>query len=150
MITDDNSIGVVHWGGMWAGTDGERITLVIPGFFRAHHIPFLSSILEARLADFFGEGEIECRLEAGEYERSETGSRYEPGQIIITGVREPWPDGEAFRKALDDAFIEAGEVESEQLRRAKDLVRHLRATGDRPEDHPGVWAVDHEATKEHR
>lgn len=136
MITDDNSIGVVHWGGMWAGTDGEQITLVIPAFFRPRHIPFLTSILASRLEDFFGEGQLEFRLEAGELERSTTGTRYEPGRIVITGVREPWPDGEQLRNALDGAFVEAGEVESEQLKRASELVKHLRTTGDRPSDHP--------------
>jgi hypothetical protein len=135
MITDNNSIGVVHWGGMFAGTDGEQITLVIPAFFRFHHVPFLEGVLVSRLDDFFGEEVVSFRLEAGELERSNTGRRYEPGRIIITGVREPWPDGEKFRKTLDDAFVEAGEVESEQVRRAQDLVRHLRTTGDRPSDH---------------
>jgi len=40
MITDDQTIGVVHWGAMRAGTAGEQITLVIPAFFRVHHMPF--------------------------------------------------------------------------------------------------------------
>jgi hypothetical protein len=66
MITDDNSIGVIHWEGMFAGTDGEQINLVIPGFFRSHHIPFLNSVLASRLPDCFDEEGIEFRLEAGE------------------------------------------------------------------------------------
>jgi hypothetical protein len=34
-VTDrSDTIGAVHWGGMYAGTDGEQIVLVIPAFFQ--------------------------------------------------------------------------------------------------------------------
>ena len=138
MITDENSIGVVRWGAMFAGTDGAQITLIIPAFFQAHHLPFLDGVLASRLADVFGESEVSFRLEAGELKRPERETSYEPGRIIITGIREPWPDGDALRTALDEAFVQAGEVEVEQHRRARELVRHLHMTGDRPSDHPGI------------
>jgi hypothetical protein len=136
MVGRENTIGAVHWGAMFAGTDGEQITLIIPAFFQAHHMPFLNGILKSRLGDFFDEDQVSFRLEAGELERSQGGSNYEPGRIIITGIREPWPDGEALRTALEEAFELAGGVETDQLRRADDLVRHLRTTGDRASDRP--------------
>jgi hypothetical protein len=65
----------------------------------------------------------------GILQQSARGTSYEPGQIVITGVTEPWPDGAALRRTLDEAFQEAGEIEAEQSRRALELQRHLRDSG---------------------
>jgi hypothetical protein len=123
----DNTIGVVHWDAMFAGTDGEQITLIIPAFFQAHHRPYLIDILATRLRDLFG-ADVPFRLDPGELETSSAGARYESGQIVITGIPEPWPAGSALRRALEEAFSEAGAVESEQMKRANALVLHLRTT----------------------
>jgi hypothetical protein len=132
MITDDNTAGAVHWGGLFAGTDGEQISLVIPIFCQPQHVPYLSSVLEARLGEFFGDEDVQFRLDPGELTRSERGSSYEQGHLVITGVTEPWPDGAELRKLLEEAVATAGEIEADQMRKARELTRHLRETGDRP------------------
>ena len=126
MATRQNTIGAVHWGGMWGGTTGTEIALVIPAFFQGNHIPFLESILPGRLAGVL-DYEVTIGFEPGELATGDRGTRYEPGVVAITGLKEPWPDAAAFRSAIDDAFVQAGEVEAEQMRKADALVAHLRA-----------------------
>lgn len=53
---------------------------------------------------------------------------------MITDVTEPWPDGRELRELLEEAVATAGEIEAEQMRKARELTRHLRETGDRPDD----------------
>lgn len=130
-FSSDNTIGIVHWDAMGAGIDGEQLSLIIPAFFQSHHVPYLNDILASRFRDLFGDTDVKFRLDPGKWTRTDTSSSYEPGDIIITGIREPWPDGDALREALDTAFNEAGAVEAEQMRRADELVRHLRETGRR-------------------
>jgi hypothetical protein len=127
--TRENTIGAVHWERLWAATDGERISLIVPAFFLQQHTPYLNAVLASRLESFF-EGEVEFRLDPGDLTESQQGVNYEPGEITITGLTEPWPHGAELRKVLDDAFGEAGEIEAEQRRRAHELQTHLRRTGD--------------------
>jgi hypothetical protein len=120
----------VQWGGLRAGTDGERIVLIVPAFFEAHHVPYLQGVLEARLAALLGEN-VHLELQPGELARTPSSANYEPGAIVMSGISQPWPDGTALRTALEDAFKEAGEIEVEQVRLAEQLVEHLRsASGD--------------------
>jgi hypothetical protein len=125
MITRENTIGVVHWGGMWAGTTGEQIALVIPAFFQGNHAPFLKDIIASRLDEMFGYDGLTIVLEPGELSKNNRGTRYEPGTVAIYGINEPWPDPADFREALDGAFIEAGEVEAAQMKKADALGAHL-------------------------
>lgn len=127
MSPRENTIGVVHWDAMFAGTDGEQISLIIPAFFQAHHAPYLNDILRTRLRDLFG-ADVQFRLDPGELERSSTGANYEPGHIVITGIPEPWPNGSSLRRVLEESFSEAGAVESEQMKRRDALILHLRTT----------------------
>jgi hypothetical protein len=131
MSSSANTIGVVHWERMGAGTDGEQISLIIPAFFLSHHTPYLNDVLASRFEALFGEADVGFRLDPGELTMSDGGTRYEEGNIVITGIKEPWPDGNALREALDEAFEEAGAIEAEQMTRADELVRHLRETGQR-------------------
>ena len=71
---------------------------------------------------------MSLELIPGQLTRSATGSEYEPGQIVIAGIQEPWPEGTALRQALDEAFEDAGSVEVEQIARMRALVAHLRST----------------------
>ena len=127
MSPREDTIGIVHWDAMSAGTDGEQINLIIPAYFQAHHIPYLKSILASRLEGLLGP-DVLFRLDPGQLTRSQTETRYDEGHIVITGIREPWPAGSALRRALEDAFKEAGSVEAEQMTRANELVMHLRST----------------------
>lgn len=127
----ESTIGSVSWDGMAAGTDGEQISLIVPAYFQAHHMPYLDAILATRLSALFGDVPISFRLDPGKLTRSSTETRYDSGSIVITGIEEPWPDGAALRDTLDDAFNEAGAVEAEQMKRAGELVAHLRKTGQR-------------------
>jgi hypothetical protein len=124
---DESTIGGVEWDRMFAGTDGEQITLIIPAYFQTNHTPYLNDILGTRLSELFG-ADVPFRLDPGELYVSDTGSRYEAGHIVITGIPEPWPNGTELRAALEEAFSEAGAVESDQKRRADALVAHLRNT----------------------
>jgi hypothetical protein len=126
MSTRLNTIGAVHWDGMWAGTTGEDITLVIPAFFRENHVPFLLDILGTKLPDLF-EYETELVLDPGELKQTAQGTSFEPGTIGIAHVHQPWPDAKALREAIDDAFAQAGEVEAAQMRLADELVAHLKS-----------------------
>jgi hypothetical protein len=121
----ENSIGIVHWEALNTGTDGEAIVLIIPAFFQSHHVPYLTSVLESRLDQFFDLESVSISLIAGERTRTS----YEEGTIVIRGVTEPWPDAGELREALDAAFEEAGHVEEEQRRRATELFKHLRSDG---------------------
>ncbi len=131
MITSDNTAGAVHWGGLFTGMDGKQISLAIPMFFQREHVPYLESVLRARLGEFFAGDDVNFRLDPGELTSSEQETRYEKGHLVITGVTEPWPDGRALRELLEDALATAGEMEAEQTRKAVELTRHLRKTGDR-------------------
>ena len=128
MDTRENTIGVIHWDGMFSGTDGERISVVIPAFFQEHQAPYLAEVLAAHLGNFLGDDDVSFGLKPGKLTESPS-ETHDNGHIVITGIREPWPDGTALRHFLEDALEEAGEVEEEQSRRAKELVAHLRATG---------------------
>ncbi len=123
----DNTIGVVHWEALRTGTDGETIVLIIPAFFQSHHLPYLTAVVESRVREFFHNDDVPVSLTPGERTKTATGTSYEPGDIVIRGVTEPWPDAAALREALDAAFREGGEVEEQQRRRADDLFSHLRS-----------------------
>jgi hypothetical protein len=134
----EDTIGAVHWEALDVYGDGEGLHLAIPAYFQEHHIPYLNSVLESRLPDVFGaddaeqapagEGraEVHFRLDPGHLVRNQTSTEYSRGMIVIGPVSKPWPDAKVLRSALEDAFVEAGEVEVEQRTLARDLVRHLR------------------------
>ncbi|HWD74817.1 MAG TPA: hypothetical protein VG371_06730 [Solirubrobacteraceae bacterium] len=124
----------MHWGGLIAGTDGEQMSLIIPIFCQPHHAPYLNSLLETRLGEFFGERGRAVAAGSRRADSSDRGSRYEQGHLVITDVTEPWPDGRELRELLEEAVATAGEIEAEQMRKARELTRHLRETGDRPDD----------------
>lgn len=126
MSTRQNTIGVINWGGMWAGTTGDQIALIIPAFFQENHVPFLESILSGRLEELFGSDGVVIELQPGQLANDDRGTSYEPGTIGLIGITEPWPDPSDFRKALDDAFAQAAEVEFEQMKKADALVAHLQ------------------------
>jgi hypothetical protein len=88
---------------------------------------FLEGIVPARLYELFGYDDLEFELQPGKRTVHNGGVEYEPGTIAILGITEPWPDASDLHKALDDAFFEAGQVETEQMKRADELVAHLRA-----------------------
>jgi virulence-associated protein VagC len=131
-------IGVVHWEALDVIGDGEGLHLAIPAYFQEHHIPYLNGVLASRLGTVFGEDdperapagegrpEVHFRLDAGELVRTERSAQYNPGTIVIGPVSEPWPDAKALRSALEEAFVEAGEVEIQQRTHARALRRHLR------------------------
>jgi hypothetical protein len=127
---DATTIGAVQWGALTAGTDGERIVLIVPAFFESHHVPYLTGVLEARLSELF-DGTVELSLRPGRRTETRDGSsrevNYDRGAIVMSGVSKPWPNAQALRAALVDAFKEAGEIENEQLQLADELVQHLRA-----------------------
>jgi len=125
--------GGVFWERISAGTDGEQISLLIQAYFSSHHTPYLNEILASRFEGLFGDAEVKFRLDPGNVEVDGHGHLYyeKEGKIVITGIQEPWPDGAALRKALDEALSEPGAVEVEQMNRADDLVKHLRETGQR-------------------
>jgi hypothetical protein len=125
----ENTIGVVHWEALWAASDGEQISLIIPAFFLTQHTPYLNGVLPSRFEKLFGERPVEFRLDPGDLLESDRGVRYTEGQIVVTGLTEPWPDGAELREMLEQAFREAGEIEGEQRERANALHRHLRETG---------------------
>jgi hypothetical protein len=118
-------IGAIHWGALSAGTDGERIVLIVPAFFEPHHAPYLTGVLEPRVAELFDES-VELSLRPGRRSATSSSVTYEPGEIVISGVSKPWPDAAALRKALEGAFDEAGEIEVQQMQLANELVEHLR------------------------
>jgi hypothetical protein len=135
-----STIGVVHWGALDVYGDGEGLHLVIPAYFEPHHVPYLDGVLESRLPDVFGRsvtrgpavgneenGAMWFRLDPGERHGRGGGATYEEGSIVIGPVSQPWPDAAQLRKVLEEAFVEAGEVEAEQRGLAEQLVRHLRA-----------------------
>jgi hypothetical protein len=134
----EDTIGVVHWEALDVYGDGEGLHLAIPAYFQEHHIPYLNGVLASKLATVFsednpeeapgGEGRpaVQFRLDAGELVREPNRAAYTPGMIVVGPVSEPWPDAEALRSALEEAFVEAGEVEVQQRTRARALVRHLR------------------------
>jgi hypothetical protein len=122
-----SSIGAIQWGALTAGTDGERIVLIVPAFFESHHVPYLTGVLEARLAELFDES-VELELRPGRRTATRSGASYEPGEIVMSGVSKPWPDAIGLRRALGDAFDEAGEIEVQQMRLADELIQHLRAS----------------------
>lgn len=112
---------------MWAGTTGEQIALVIPAFFQSNHVPYLKDVLESKLDEVFGFDDLSIVIEPGELSSGERGTSYEPGTIAIYGIVEPWPDAADFRKTIEDAFQQAGDIEAEQMAKAHALAAHLRA-----------------------
>ena len=110
---------------MTAGTDGERIVLIVPAFFESHHIPYLTGVLKSRLAELFDES-VELTLRPGERNETRLSVDFQPGEIVMSGVSKPWPDPVALRKALEGAFEEAGEIEIQQMQLAQELIEHLR------------------------
>lgn len=131
MTVRENTIGAVQWEALWCATDGEQLSAIIPAFFLQQHTPYLNGVLASRLEGFFETDDVRFRLDPGDLTVSEHGTRYDPGQIVITGITEPWPDAEALRQTLDEAFKEAGEIEAEQRKSAHDLELHLRRGGAR-------------------
>jgi hypothetical protein len=123
---EQSRIGAIQWGALTAGTDGERIVLIVPGFFEPHHVPYLTEVLESRLAELLGEG-VELSLRPGRREKTGSSVDSERGEIVMSGVSKPWPDSTALREALEGAFEEAGEIELQQVQLANELIQHLRS-----------------------
>ena len=125
----ENTIGIVHWEALWAASNGEQLTVVIPAFFLQQHTPYLNGVLSLRLESIFGEGAVEFRLDPGDLEVSDRGTRYQPGDVVSRASRNRGRMAAKLREALEEAFREAGEIEVEQGRRARELEAHLRTTG---------------------
>jgi len=125
----ENTIGVVHWEALQTGSDGERLLVIIPAYFQKRHVPYLSDVVRARIAEI-DEG-IAVSLNPGLLTESARGSSYDEGTIVLTDLSEPWPDAAKLRAALDAAFVEAGEIEQEQAKLALRLWEHLRSA-DKP------------------
>ncbi|MGC2375383.1 MAG: hypothetical protein WA484_16070 [Solirubrobacteraceae bacterium] len=121
----ENTIGVVHWEALQTGYDGERFLVIIPAFFQSQHVPYLEAILKSRVAEI--NGGIAVSLNPGRFFDTSNRTGYEPGTIVLADVAEPWPDAAGLRASLDAAFVEAGEIEVEQRRLARDLEKHLRS-----------------------
>jgi len=85
---EQSRIGVVQWGALTAGTDGERIALIVPAFFEPHHVPYLTGVLESRLAELLGE-DVELSLRPGRRESTGSSVNFERGHIVMSGVSEP-------------------------------------------------------------
>jgi hypothetical protein len=117
-------IGVVQWNALDAGTDGERIVLMVPAFFESHHVPYLTGVLQPRLTELFDD-DVELTLQAGRRTKTRSSVEFERGMIVLSGVSRPWPDPLTLRTALEGAFKEAGEIEVQQMRLANELVEHL-------------------------
>jgi len=128
--TAESTIGLVHWGAVNVLGDGAQIIIEVPAFFEAHHVAYLTGVLESRLPDVFATDGLTVSLEPGELTRGPSGADYQPGRILIEGVTQPWPDARALREALEAAFVEAGEVEVRQRELGKDLLKHLRSARD--------------------
>jgi hypothetical protein len=58
------------------------------------------------------------------------------GEIVVSLVSEPWPDGHALRHALEAALVEAGMVEAAQRKRAHELRQFLLTAEARPPSLP--------------
>ncbi len=129
----ENTIGVVHWQALQTGFDGERFLVIIPAYFQSQHVPYLEPIISIRVKDL--DEKISVSLNPGHLTQNSNGTRYEPGSIVLADLAKPWPDAAALRTALEEAFVEAGEVEQEQRTQALDLEKHLRAA-DPPRQQP--------------
>jgi hypothetical protein len=122
-----NTIGVVHWEALDVGSDGELILVIIPAYFQSHHLPYLESVLQSRLATLLESG-MSLSLNPGQLSSSPNSTSYEPGSIVLAGLSKPWPNPVELRSTLDAAFVEAGEIEEKQRELLDDLAKHFRGS----------------------